>query len=252
MSRKERKRNRSHPEIPKRKPQNQKREKEKTHRIEALGSPAKSAVASWPRRPARSRCAPFQGHLRRTTRAMEELASATAERKSLSGAKCVPPVVVRRGGAETERRKWGEARRAATVAVAGSTPAGAVGHPPASRRHPCGNSASSGGCHAREEKVRRGVHHPPPPPRLAPAITGGAPAAGLVGLLQPPPARDRRGTGVKWGLGFRQPVRAGFDRAEGAAQPSDQIRRPGACGERQRAHGRATGHTGWAGTVSGG
>jgi hypothetical protein len=33
-----------------------------------------------------------------------------------------------------KRRKWGEACGAATVAIAGSTPAGAVGHPPASRR----------------------------------------------------------------------------------------------------------------------
>jgi hypothetical protein len=56
---------------------------------------------------------------------MEELASATAERKTLSGAKCVPPSIVRRGGAETER-EMGDPRRTNTVAVVGRTPVGTV------------------------------------------------------------------------------------------------------------------------------
>jgi hypothetical protein len=56
---------------------------------------------------------------------MEELASATAERKTLSGAKCMPPAVVRRSGAETER-EVGDPRRTTALTVAGRTPIGTV------------------------------------------------------------------------------------------------------------------------------
>jgi hypothetical protein len=56
---------------------------------------------------------------------MEELASATAERKSFWGAKCVPPAFVRRGAAETEK-EMGDPRRTTAVAVAGRTPVGTL------------------------------------------------------------------------------------------------------------------------------
>jgi hypothetical protein len=238
------------------------KEKE-THREKPSGSPAKKRRRLRPRRSSRS-----DGH-RYAEASVEEpwqwrgTHLATAERENLFGGKvhatqlpaswpwCRTSQSLAKGarGAPAatssllryQRRVLGNGRERKESKRA--PPAEGCRPSPAARS---GDSASSAGRHARGEKERRGVHHPPPPPRLAPAVAGGAPAAGLVGLPPAAIGRDKtvgNGDGASVALGFPGWLVRLFSPSERRAGPSDPIRRPGAHGERQPAHRRATGRT---------
>jgi hypothetical protein len=116
-----------------------------------------------PRRPARSRCAPFQGHLRGRTWQWRRHTPRHGRKRDPFGGKVRAPHRRPSRWCRSKRRKWGEARGAATVAVTGSTPAGAVGHPPGSRRYPCGLGELPAA--ARERGTERGGRGETPPSR---------------------------------------------------------------------------------------